>query len=366
METASLVKELTEARGPSGYESEIRGIVRKRFGEHAHEVRADAVGNLIALRRGEDQTGAEGARASVMLAAHMDEIALMVAQKEKGFLRVAQIGGFDPRVLFGQEVIVHGTRELPGLVVSVPPHFTDVSEREKPVPLEKLFVDVGLPPGEVEAAVRVGDIVTLRGRWTELAGGYAACKSMDDRAAVAVIALCLEELSRLRHVWDVYGVATAQEEVGGAGAIGSAFSIQPTIAIAIDVTFGMQPGITPAEAVKMDAGPSIALGPNFHPKIFDRLVATAKALELPYQVEAIPGMSGTDAWPIQVSRAGVPCGLLSIPVRSMHTPVETVCLRDVERTARLLAEFISRLEIGFLEMLATRDALAPGDSREGT
>jgi tetrahedral aminopeptidase len=242
--------------------------------------------------------------------------------------------------------------------VSVPPHFTDAAEREKPVPLEKLFVDVGLPPAETETLVRVGDIVTLRARWTALSGGYAACKSMDDRAAVAAIALCLEELGKRRHEWDVYAVATVQEEVMGVGATTGAFGIQPTLAIAVDVTFAAQPGLTPAESIKMDCGPSIALGPNFHPLVFDRLMAAAKALELPCQVEAIPGTSGTDAWGIQVSRAGVPCGLLGIPVRSMHTPVETVCLRDVERTGKLLAEFISRLEPGFADTLVVADALA--------
>jgi endoglucanase len=366
MDTAVLLRELTEARGPSGYEAEVRETVRKRFTENAHEIRVDSLGNLIALRRGEinaprtsqSPQRAGSARPSVMLAGHMDEIALMVTQLEKGFLRVTQIGGFDPRVLFGQEVVVHGRRELPGMVVSVPPHFTDAAEREKPVPLEKLFVDVGLPPAETEALVRVGDIVTLRARWTALSGGYAACKSMDDRAAVAAIALCLEELGKRRHEWDVYAVATVQEEVMGVGASTGAFGIQPTLAIAIDVTFAVQPGLTPAESIKMDCGPSIALGPNFHPLVFDRLMAAAKALELPCQVEAIPGTSGTDAWGIQVSRAGVPCGLLGIPVRSMHTPVETVCLRDVERTGKLLAEFISRLEPGFADTLVVADALA--------
>jgi endoglucanase len=355
METASLVRELTEARGPSGYEAEVRALVRKRFEQHADEIRVDSMGNLIALRRG-SQAG--DARVSLMIAGHMDEIALMVTQVEKGFLRVTQVGGFDARVLFSQEVVVHGTRELPGLVVSVPPHFTDPAEREKPVPLEKLFIDLGLPPEEVNAVVRVGDLVTLRGGWTPLAGGYAASKSMDDRAALAVLVLCLEELSRRRHDWDVYAVATVQEEVGSVGAVSGAFSIHPTIAIAVDVTFGMQPGLSTAEAVKMDAGPAIALGPNFHPLIHDRLAAAAKAMELPFQVEAIAGASGTDAWAIQVSREGVPCGLLSIPVRSMHTPVETVCLRDVERTAKVLAEFICRLEPGFARTLVTGDALS--------
>ena len=178
----------------------------------------------------------EGGRASpghpapsVMLAGHMDEIALMVTQVEKGFLRVTQIGGFDPRVLFGQEVSSTAARELPGLVVSVPPHFTDPAEREKPVPLEKLFIDVGLPPEFVEASVRVGDIVTLRGRFTQLAGGYAAGKSMDDRAAVAAIALCLEELARRRHSWNVFAVATVQEEVSMAGSVAGAYGIDPPL-----------------------------------------------------------------------------------------------------------------------------------------
>jgi endoglucanase len=357
MDTGSLVRKLTEARGPSGYEAEVREAVRAQFGAHADEVRVDALGNCIALRRGAG--GPEETRPSLMLAAHMDEIALVVLQIEKGFLRLAQVGGFDPRVLFGQEVVVHGKRELSGLVVSVPPHFTDAAERDKPVPLERLFVDVGLPPAEVESLVSVGDLITLRPRWTTLAGGYAACKSMDDRASVAAIALCLEELERRSHAWDVYAVATVQEEVGCAGAMTAAWGIAPTAAVALDVTFGVQPGLSATETLKMDAGPSIALGPNFHPRIFERLVAAASAVELPYQVEPLPGPSGTDAWAIQVSHSGVPCGLLSIPVRSMHSPVETVCLRDIERTARLLTEFICRLDGEFAESLSTRDALAP-------
>jgi putative aminopeptidase FrvX len=360
METAALLRELTEARGPSGYEGEVRKLIQVRFAEHAHDVRIDPLGNLVARLPGSGEAPSSGARPVLMLTAHMDEVSLMVSQLEKGFLRVAQVGGFDPRVLLAQEVIVHGARELPGLVVSVPPHFTDVADREKPVPLDKLFIDVGLPPDEVASIVHVGDLVTLRARWTELSGGSVACKSMDDRAAVAAIVLCLEQLSRRAHAWDVDAVATAQEEVGCRGAMAGAFGVAPAAAIALDATFGMQPGLSSTEAVKMDGGPSIAMGPNFHPRLFDRLVETAKAIELPHQVEAIPAVSGTDAWQIQVSRSGVPCALVSIPVKFMHTPVETVCLRDIERAGRLLAEFVCRLPIDFAEKLETRDALAPG------
>ena len=354
MDTADLLRQLVEARGPSGYEAELRGIAGERLGEFADDLRVDALGNVIALKRGEG----DGPRPSLMLAGHMDEIALIVSGLEKGFLRVSRIGGFDPRVLFGQRVTVHGRRELPGMVVSVPPHFTAPADREKPVSLDKLFVDVGLPPDEVERHVRVGDLITLRARMLNLNGSYAACKAMDDRAAVAAIVLCLEELARRRHSWDVYAVATAQEETGCIGAGVGAFGIEPTAAVAIDVTFGQQPGVTGPETFRMDAGPTIVLGPNIHPRMFDRLVAAAKAVELPYQVETAPGNSGTDAWSIQVARSGIPTGLLGIPVRSMHTVVETVSLRDIERTARLLAEFITRLDEGFARTLVVMDAFA--------
>jgi endoglucanase len=181
---------------------------------------------------------------------------------------------------------------------------------------------------------------------------------MDDRSGIAAVMLCLEELSRRSHAWDLYAVAMVQEEVGGRGAMAGAFGVDPAAAVAIDATFGSQPGLSPSESMKMDGGPALAVGPNFHPRMFDRLVEAARAIECPHQVEAIPAESGTDAWNIQVSRSGVPCALASIPVRFMHTPVETVCLRDVERTARLLAEFICRLPADFAEGLQTRDALA--------
>ena len=357
METGPLVRELTEARGPSGYEGEIREAVRRLLAPLTHEVRVDAAGNLVALRRGEGPTGA-GQRPTLMVAAHMDEIALIVTQVEKGFLRITQVGGLDPRVLVGQEVIVHGRRELCGVVVSIPPHFTEPAEREKPFPLEKLFIDAGLPPEELAALVRVGDLVTLRARWTPLASGYAACKAMDDRASLAVLVLAMDELSRTRHGWNVCAAATVQEEVTMAGAAGGAWGIEPTAAVVLDVTFGLQTGVSPAEGVKLDAGPGIGMGPNFHPAMVERLVATARAREIAHQVEAIAANSGTDAWAIQVSRVGVPCGLIEVPVRSMHTTVETICLRDVERAARLLAAFVEGLDEAFAEGLVVKDALA--------
>ena len=190
---------------------------------------------------------------------------------------------------------------------------------------------------------------------------------MDDRAAVAAIALCLEELARRRHAWDVYAVATVQEEAPWRGAVTGAYGIEPTLAVAVDVTFGMQPGLSPQRDGEDGRRPEHRhRARTSTPCCRDRLAAAAKALEIPHQVEAIAGASGTDAWAIQVSRSGVPCGLLGIPVRSMHTPVETVCLRDIERTAKLLAEFISRLAPGFADTLVlrgTRSAVHATDAR---
>jgi len=347
MEVLPFLRALSEAAGVSGYEENVRKLVIEQFGRFADEVRTDKLGNVIALKRGEGQ----GPHPRIMLAGHMDEIGLMVTQLKEGFLHFTTVGGVDPRVLLGQEVIVHGRRELSGIIGSRPPHVLSREEREKPRPLEELFIDLGLSQEEVAQLVRVGDLVTLRRQFIELRNGWVAGKGLDDRAAVAAIGLCLAELARMRHQWDVYGVATVQEEVGLRGAITSTYDIMPEVGIAIDVGFGATPGQPEEKTIEMDKGPAIGFGPNIHPKVHEGLVEAAKALEIPHQIEPIPGRSGTDAWAMQVTREGIPTGLISIPLRYMHTPVETLVIRDIERTGRLLAAFISRLDEAFRRAL---------------
>lgn len=249
---------------------------------------------------------------------------------------------------------MHGKRELPGIIGSRPPHVLPVEEREKVIPMDKLFIDVGLLVEEVEGLVRVGDLVTIGREFTQLEGNFVSGKAFDDRAGVTSVMACLESLASIRHVWDVYAVATVQEEVGIRGAITSAYGLAPDVAIAIDVGFGSQPGVSEAETLGMGKGPAIAFGPNVHPKLHQALVEVAKELEIPYQVEPIPGRSGTDAWAIQVTRRGIPTALLSIPLRYMHTSVETVSTKDIERTGRLMAEFIGRLDEEFTKKLNWR------------
>jgi endoglucanase len=160
-------------------------------------------------------------------------------------------------------------------------------------------------------------------------------------------------LDAMRHTWDVFAVATVQEEYGLRGAKAAAFGVAPDLGIALDVTFADTPGVSDNETFAMDKGPTIGLGPNLHPGVVRRLKAAAEALEIPYQIEPLPGNSGTDAWAIQVTQAGIPTGLISVPVRYMHSCVETVALADVDRAARLLAGFISRLDATSLADIAT-------------
>lgn len=350
MDIVPLLKRLSEASGVSGYEHQVRDIVREEFGQYADEIRIDALGNVIALKRGTDSEP----RPALMLATHMDEIGLIVSELEEGFIHFQQVGGYDDRVLLGQEVVVHGRRDLPGIIGARPPHLLPRDERDKPIPYDKLLIDVGLAPEEVARLVRVGDLITMNRELIELKGDLVAGKALDDRASVAAAAVCLEELTRVRHHWDVYAVATVQEEVGLKGAVTSAFGLQPDVGIAIDVTWAKQPGTLDEYTYDLGKGPTIGCGPNFHPKLQEALVKAAKALEMSYHLEPATRPAGTDAAAMQISRQGIPVALISIPQRNMHTPVETISVKDVERVGRLLAAFISRLDGDFLDSLNWR------------
>lgn len=345
-----LLRRLTAADGPSGSESSVARQVQSWALEGAYvaEARTDALGSVI-LRR----SGAAEPPGRIMLAAHMDEIGLIVTKVDQGFLHVSRVGGIDPRSVLGQEVTVYPSGPgaeaypdgLPGYVGSRPPHVLTAAERDKVIPLSDMRVDLGLPPAFfARGIVRVGDRVAIKGPYTELLAGRIASKALDNRASVAAMLGALGYLAGMQHTWDVYAVATVQEEIGLRGARTSAFGLAPDLAIAIDVTFGETPGLSGRETVAMDKGPAIGWGPNLHPAVVKRLRETAEALELPYVTEALPGASGTDAWAVQVTRAGIPTGLVSIPIRYMHSAVETVVVADIDRAARLLAAFISRLD----------------------
>lgn len=359
MDTAALLKQLSQTPGLSGHEGDIRAVVLAEFGRFAAETRVDKMGNALAVCPGAGEGPAQPSgrgkqsppRRSIMLATHMDEIGLMVAGVKHGFIHLAPLGGVDARVLLGQEVIVHGRRNLPGIVASTPPHLLKAGDRGKIVPLAKLWVDVGLPARQVDRWVQIGDLISMRRPVLELKNGLLAGKAFDNRASIVAVAVCLELLQTRRHAWDVLAVATVQEEVNLLGAATSAFALQPDVALAIDVTFAAQYNASGVQTFALDKGPTINVGPNMHPRMTQGLVDAAKRLDMETRLEPVTGHSGTDGWVIQVARTGIPTGIVGLPLRSMHTPVETVAVADVERTGRLLAEFISGLDETFYRSL---------------
>lgn len=345
MDTKEFLRQMVESTGVSGYETPVAGIIQKVFAEIADEVTTDILGNVIAVKKGEGEQNVK-----VMLASHMDEIGLMVTKvDDRGFLSFTSIGGVDQRTLVSQEVRVHGKRDLLGIIGMKPPHLVTPEELNAAIKMQDMVIDLGLSVEEVRSLVEVGDLVTVSRSFIQLSGDFAAAKAMDDRAAVAVMYECLKELRRLRHRADVYAVSTVQEEVGARGALVSTYHIQPDIGIAIDVCHGEMPGVPEQDTAPLGKGPNLAFGANIHSKVFDRLVEVAKEQSIPFTTDPVPGPTGTDAWVMQVTRAGVPTALVSLPLRYMHTSVETLSMSDVKMAGRLLAHFTASIDREFVE-----------------
>lgn len=337
----ALLQQLSELPGPAGREKAVAEHVATALIPYCDEVQRDVFDNVIGLAKG---SPAKDKRPRLMFAAHADEIGLIVTKIDKGgFLRVAPIGGIDPRAIVAQQVVVLTDPPLTGFVGVKPPHILSEAERTKGMPLEDMFIDVGLPEETVRERVRPGDMVVVRREFAQLVGGRVAGKALDNRAGVAAMIEGMRQLKGLRHVADVYPVATVQEEVGYRGAIVSAYGIVPHMAIAVDVGFGAAPGIAEQRAIQMGKGPAIARGANVHPRLFELLVDVAKTNGIPYQIEPMPAASGTDGWALQVVRSGIPTAVVSIPLRYMHTSVEVVDIEDVRNTARLLAHTAATL-----------------------
>ncbi len=351
MDTFDLLKELTETPGPSGNESVIADLIARMWEPYAESITVDRIGSVIASKPG----SAQGPRPRLLLASHMDEIGLMVTDLSKhngyGFLHVTNVGGVDIRPLYAQQVVVHGKTDVNGVLASLPEKMLSSTKRDKPYGFEDLVVDPGLPYEQLQETVSIGDFISFRQPLRKLHGKNVTGKALDNRASVAAVTLCLEQLHGREHAWDVVAVATAQEETRLLGAYTSTFSQNPDAAIAIDVTFAKGAGLSEASAPELSSGPLLDTGPNVHPGMFKALQEAAESMEMAYTVATHSRGSGTDAFGIQVARSGIPTGLVSIPLRYMHTVVETINLMDVERTGRLLAEFVTRLNGDFLSTI---------------
>lgn len=334
--------------GLSGYEGPIREILENAWSPISDELSVSKLGSLHALKSGSGKKP----RKKILVATHMDAIGLMVTNIQEGFIHITEIGGIDTRVLPGQLVTIHGTEELPGVIVEPPEHTLPADVRSGPTPLIHLLVDTGLRPNAVANKVKPGDLVSFASTPIELDGGHLAGHSLDNRASIAALTHTLKILQSRIHAWDVWAVATSQEEETLGGAVTSAYQIKPDLAVVVDVTFGKSPGSPSHKSFKLNKGPTLDWGPNTHPKLFKEFEGLARRLEIPYNKAVYSKSSGTDAMLLQISGYGVATMIVSIPLRYMHTPVEMIQIKDVERTGRLLAEFITELDDEIMDKIS--------------
>ena len=340
--------------GLSGYETPVANLIEKQWTPLADSVSRSRLGSIHALKSGTGQDGLS--RPSVLIAAHMDAIGLMVSRVVDGFLYLTNIGGVDPRVLPGTPVIVHASgsgreEELYGVVAMPPASLLPEGKGSGAIALQYLLIDTGLTPNEVAQRIQIGDRVAFGTEPVEIYGGWLSGHSLDNRASVAALTICLEELKNKSHGWDVWLAASVQEEEMLMGAITSAHQIRPTIAIAVDVTFGKGTGSSDYKSFPVGKGVTLGVGPSIHPFLYQRFKQVAERVEIPVRDEAMPEYSATDADAMQLTAEGIPTMVVSIPVRYMHTPVEMVAMKDIQRAGRLLAEFVSSLEADFMDQV---------------
>ncbi len=335
---------ITAIRGISGDEAPVAQAIAETFRPLCDDVSIDVMSSVIA------RMGSSGPR--VMLVAHLDEIGLMATLvEEDGAIRFTRNGGVDPRILPGSRVVVH-TEEgpMPGVVGALPPHLLSAEDRKKNYEMSKLYVDIGFSAEKVQALVHPGTPIALYGPQRALENRRYASKTIDDRGGVAMMLRTAELLQKRPLAAQVFFVSASQEEVGSRGATTAAFALNPDIGIAIDVTHGEMPGCDPDQVHPLDKV-VMTEGPNIHPKLHKRLMDLAKEIRVDAESSICAGATWTDADPLQISRAGVPTALIEIPLKYMHTTVETVSMDVIEESARLLAEFIARLDARWEEWL---------------
>jgi endoglucanase len=336
------LKALLLAPSPSGYEQPAQAVVRDYVKGFADQVTTDVHGNVIVAKN-------PGAAQRVLLAGHCDQIGLVVTYiDDKGYLYTKPIGGWDPQQLIGQRMTVWTAGgPIPAVIARKPIHLLKEEERNKVVKLEEMWLDIGArDKAEAASLVMIGDPVTLELGYQELRNGLANAPGMDNITGVWVVIEALRRAALQPLNCAIFAVSTVQEEIGLRGAYTSTFGVAPHIGIAVDVTHATDcPTMDQKQGgdIKLGSGPVIERGPNVNPRLFTRLVETANNQQIPYQIAAHNRGTGTDANAIQLSRAGVVTGLVSIPNRYMHSAVETIALDDIDRSADLLAAFMVNL-----------------------
>ena len=335
MDYRQTLEQLCALPGPSGFERPVAQAAVRLLAPYVDETRVDRMGNVIGVRR----CGRPGAP-RLLLDAHLDEIGLIVTGHEEGFLRFAPLGGVDPRMLPDREVLVLSQPPLLGVVACLPPHIQTAEDMDNSRPIGELAIDVGLSQGEARRLAPIGTPIVYRTGCQALGDRLLCGKALDDRSCFAVLLDVAQRLHGSDLDVDLYFLGSVQEETHSTGAITAAFGIVPQLCVAVDVTHGSSPDTSKEKTFPLGGGPVIGLGPNCTRWMSQRLERIAGEEGLEYQLEVMAGHSGTNGWPLQISGEGVATAVLSVPLRYMHTPVETVDVEDLEHTALLLAAFV--------------------------
>ncbi|MCQ2552638.1 MAG: M20/M25/M40 family metallo-hydrolase [Clostridia bacterium] len=335
METRDYLHMLCERQGPSGFERPVAEIAAEAIKPFVDKVEIDNLGNLIATKKSRKKNARK-----MLIAAHLDEIGLIVTGHEDGFLSFGQIGGVDTRMLPGRDLIIMTKTPMVGVVCAMPPHVLSHEDMEKAIPMEDLRIDVGLSQKEAVKKIPIGTPIAFRTEGFNLGEDLYVSKTLDDRACFVSLILAAKLLKGKSLPWDVVFVGSTCEETGGAGAAVATFAEAPLACAAIDVTHGITPDMqSEAQGFELGKGPSLSVGPNISRIVGKQMEKVAKDNGIPYHIEVQPGRTGTDAWAMQIVKEGVATGLIGLPLKYMHTPVETVSIKDIEYCAQLVAAY---------------------------
>ena len=316
--------EMCALNSVSGNEFKMTEYIKKYTESFCDSVEADALGNVVAVLNNNSDT-------NVALEAHMDNIGLVVKEiDEKGFIKFATVGGIDSSVLPTAEVIVHGKKDLYGVIGAKPPHLQTKDDKNKNNTVETMYIDCGFDYEKLSEFVSVGDTISLVSSFDALKGDFLTSGSLDNRVGCYIVSECLKRLKTKKINYNVSGVFSVQEEVGCRGAKKAIYTAKPDIAIVVDVTFGISPYTDDEHGFEVGDGITLAVGPNLDRRLTNKLMQLCDENNISYKKEICSDHTGTDAWPIQMACDGIRCILLSVPIKYMHTTVELAHKKDIE------------------------------------
>ncbi len=335
MDRFKLLKELTTKYGITGFEGEMAEYLKDKLAVFCDEVSIGKNNCVTGIIRSNKENAKK-----VMLEAHLDRIGLMVSKiDDNGFVTFSALGGIDERILPASEVVILGKTEVFGIIGAKPPHLKTKSDAQT-VAISDMLIDTGICGDELRKKISIGDPILLKSPFCQLIGNRVSSPALDNRAGIAAILTCLEKIKKTDLTCDILVAFTSGEESGFVGARTVFNDIIPDLAVIVDVTHGRTPDEKSEKTFELGSGVIICRGPNLHYDITKEIIRLAKEKNIPHDIEVASASSGTNAWAIQTQRGGIPCALLSIPLRYMHTTVETVDMSDVEETARLLEKIV--------------------------